>query len=92
MPRYPVLKPGFFAGRMYDPNGKRRILTTDKPFTAKNKPSWVGDAIGEETDRQRKAREKKESADVAKRADDKKELDAVTFVEEPSLSGPVETL
>lgn len=45
MPSYKVLKQGFFAGRLYDPVGKRPVLHTEKPFPSKNKieqvPSWL---------------------------------------------------
>lgn len=41
MPQYNVTARGFFDGILYDPVGKHRVLTTDKPFTVKNIPSWV---------------------------------------------------
>lgn len=42
MPQYKVIAPGFYKGEMYNPTGKRRVLTTDKPFSQKNPmPSWV---------------------------------------------------
>lgn len=42
MPTYKVIAPGFYGGNYYDPEGKRKTLTTDKPFTKKNKmPSWL---------------------------------------------------
>ena len=37
MPTYKVKARGFFDGKLYDPEGKRQTLTTDKPFTQKNK-------------------------------------------------------
>lgn len=43
MPQYKVLEKGFHGGKIYDPNGKRPVLTTDKPFTKKNPmPKWLG--------------------------------------------------
>ena len=42
MPTYKVIAPGFYDDKYYHPEGKRQVLTTDKPFTKKNKmPSWV---------------------------------------------------
>ena len=46
MPQYKVLEKGFFAGELYDPVGKRRVLHTDKPFTKGKKsknpmPKWL---------------------------------------------------
>lgn len=47
MPSYNVERPGFFHGRLYGPNSKRPVLTVDKPFTEKTKPSWVGSEVAE---------------------------------------------
>lgn len=50
MLRYKINKPGFHLGRLYDPNGKRPILYTSKPFPKKKGkngkqeeqvPSWM---------------------------------------------------
>lgn len=45
MPSYKVLEKGFYGGRIYDPQGKRKVLHTDKPFPSeKGKeqvPSWL---------------------------------------------------
>lgn len=41
MPSYKVIKPGFFAGHYYDPEGKRPVLVTDDPFKKAEMPSWV---------------------------------------------------
>ena len=41
MPQYQVIDKGFFGGKLYDPAGKRRTLTVDKPFSDKDIPSWV---------------------------------------------------
>ena len=44
MPQYKVIEKGFFDGKLYDPQGKRSVLSTDKPFTKKNPmPSWLTD-------------------------------------------------
>lgn len=39
MPQYKVTSKGFFDGKLYDPSGKRTVLTVDKPF--KEVPSWL---------------------------------------------------
>ena len=92
MPRYQVVKPGFYDGKLYDPEGKRKTLTTDKAF--KKCPSWLKPIQGE-TAAQKKKREadeaKQAKADAEKQAEDKKDLDAVTFTEPPK-SAQVETL
>lgn len=36
---YRVKSPGFHGGQLYDPNGKRKILTVKEPF--KKTPSWL---------------------------------------------------
>lgn len=36
---YRVKSPGFYGGQLYDPNGKRKILTVKEPF--KKTPSWL---------------------------------------------------
>lgn len=41
MPQYQVVSKGFFGGKLYDPSGKRPVLSVDKPFTDKTIPSWV---------------------------------------------------
>ncbi len=41
MPSYKVRSRGFFNGKLYDPEGKRPILFTDKPFSKKSMPSWL---------------------------------------------------
>jgi hypothetical protein len=48
MPTYKVIARGFHGDKLYDPEGKRKTLTTDKPFTkgAKSKnpiPSWLSE-------------------------------------------------
>lgn len=39
MPTYKVVKKGFYGGIFYDPDGKRAMLTTDKPL--KPIPKWL---------------------------------------------------
>lgn len=92
MPRYQVLQPGFYNSELYDPEGKRKTLTTDKAF--KKCPSWLR-PIKEESAAQRKKREadeaKQSKANADKAVEDKKDIDAVTFVQPPSAA-QVETL
>ena len=83
MPSYKVLEPGFFGGRLYDPNGKRAVLTVDKAFSKKNMPSWVEPLKGE-TATQRKKREDAEAkalkdAETAK-TEDGAEIEGASFI------------
>ena len=41
MPSYNVIAKGFYGGKTYDPQGKRRVLDVDKPFNKATMPSWV---------------------------------------------------
>lgn len=100
MPSYKVLKQGFFNGRLYDPEGKRPVLHTDKPFPKKgNKeqvPTWL-EPMKTETAAQKKKREaaEKKAADAAaqKTEDDQKEIADASFMGDGEQSGSnVETL
>lgn len=82
MPQYKVLEPGFYNGMVYDPNGKRPVLTTDKPFTKNNPiPSWLG-PMPEESAGLKAKREAYEKAqaelDAAKAEQDAEELKAAS--------------
>lgn len=65
MPTYKVIAPGFHGDKYYHPEGKRQVLTTDKPFTGKKgknpMPSWLSD-IPKESDVLKKKREALEKA------------------------------
>lgn len=91
MPTYEVIEQGFFKGQMYDPNGKRRVLQTDAPL--KPVPKWLK-AVKEisETAAEKKKRLDDEAAMVEVNAQNKRDIDAVTFQNPPSLSNAVETL
>jgi len=82
MPQYKVLEKGFYNGMMYDPRGKRPVLTTDKPFTKKNPmPKWLGPMPKESADlkAKREAAEKaQEALDKAKAEEDEEELKAAS--------------
>ncbi len=49
MPSYNVVRKGFRHGRLYDPNGKRKVIVEELPFTDQDgenpKPRFVGDEI-----------------------------------------------
>jgi hypothetical protein len=84
MPQYKVIAPGFFEGRYYHPEGKRKTLNTDTPFTKKNKmPSWLSE-MPKETEAVKKKRlaYEKQSTDAAKaKADqDQKDIDNASFM------------
>lgn len=90
MPQYRVTAPGFYDGKLYDPNGKRRVLTVAKAFTKKDLPSWLvlmkkGETVETKVD-------SKDSADEGMTQEEQQaEIDAVTFTEPPK-STQVETL
>jgi len=91
MPTYEVIEQGFFKGQMYDPNGKRRVLQTDTPL--KPVPKWLK-AVKDvtETAAEKKQRLADEAAQAEVNAQNKRDIDAVTFQNPPSLSNTVETL
>lgn len=101
MPSYKVLSKGFHGGRLYDPEGKRRTLHTDKPFPSKNKveqvPKWL-EALKSETPAQAKARKAAETkaanAATKKAEEDKKEIADASFLGEgeSTKTDTVETL
>jgi len=76
MPSYKVKSKGFFDGKMYDPEGKRRVLHTEKPFPSKDKkeqvPAWL-EAIKGETPAQASARKGAETKAANKAAKEHKE-------------------
>lgn len=81
MPSYKVLTKGFHGGITYDPEGKRRVLHTDKPF--KKTPSWL-QPLKAETASQKKKREADEAktakANVDKAGQDKADIDSASFM------------
>jgi len=89
MPQYKVIARGFFNGRLYDPDGKRPILTTDKPFKKNEMPSWLQD-MPKETAAVRKKREaqeaSREAADAEKAEQDKKDIADASFMGEGESS------
>ena len=102
MPSYKVISKGFHGGRMYDPDGKRKMLHTDNAFPLKNKveqvPSWL-EAVKGETPAQAKARkgaETKAANAAAKKAkDDRQEIADASFLgegESVNAGSNVETL
>ncbi len=105
MPSYKVLRKGFKHGRLYDPEGKRNVLHTDKPFPFKVKdgkktkvedvPSWL-EPMKTQTASQEKARKSAETkaANAANKKvkADKKDIDEASFLGSGENSNTVETL
>jgi hypothetical protein len=100
MPKYKVTAPGYHGGHLYHPEGKRKVLITDKPFSKKNMPSWVKLMKSETAEEKeaRKAKEAAESKEAAEKAEqDQKDIKEASFLGEgegapPAKSGVVETL
>ncbi|QGT52260.1 hypothetical protein [Vibrio phage MZH0603] len=92
MPSYKVKQMGFFDGRLYDPNGKRPVLHTDKEL--KPVPKWL-EPIKSETPAQakkRKAAESKAAKAAAEKAEaDKQDIAEASFMGDGESSN-VETL
>ena len=84
MPSYKVKAPGFFNAKFYDPNGKRPVLHTDKPFTKKNPmPSWVSDMPKESAAVKAKREAQAASQDAAdkqKAEQDQKDVEDLSFL------------
>jgi hypothetical protein len=101
MPSYKVISKGFHGGLLYDPEGKRTTLHTEKAFPSKGGkekvPSWL-EAIAGETIAQARARKgaetKAANAAAKKAAEDKKEIAEASFLGEgeAAKSSAVETL
>jgi len=103
MPKYKVVKSGFYSGRLYEPNGKRPVLHTDKPFPEKTVgkkkveqvPSWL-ERLADETPAQAKKRvaaeKKTKASDSAKAKSDKKEIENTSFLAGDSKGSNVEVL
>ena len=98
MPQYKVTAPGFHDGKYYHPEGKRRVLTTDKPYKKKEMPSWLTDMPKESAavKVKREAQEASQTAADAEKAEqDEKDIDKASFMGEgeSAVSGSnVETL
>lgn len=98
MPQYQVTAVGFYNGVMYDPDGKRKTLTTDKPFPKDKIPSWLKAIKPETTDQKKKreAAEKKAAEEAADKADaDEKDIADASFLgegESAEAGSTVETI
>ena len=81
MPQYKVKSPGFHNGTFYTPAGKRTVLHVDKAFA--KCPLWLmplkGETAAEKGARTKAANKAAEEAKV-QATEDKKSIDAVTFV------------
>lgn len=96
MPQYKVIAPGFYDGKMYAPDGKRRVLHTDKPFNKKNPmPSWV-EVMKPESAAVKKKREAQEEsrsvADAEKAEQDEQDIKDASFMGDGEAGSAVETL
>lgn len=93
MPQYKVIDKGYFNDRLYDPEGKRKTLHTDKPF--KTVPSWLK-AIKPETAAERKKRlaleAKQAKADIEKAEQDATEIDVASTIGSGETSSNIETI
>ena len=94
MPQYRVLAVGYYDAVMYDPEGKRRVLSTNKPI--KPVPSWLK-CIKPETAAQKKKRLEEEVKQAEEDAEKMKQdnqdiIDASFMGEGESTDGNVETL
>ena len=90
MPQYKVLEKGFHGGKLYDPEGKRPVLHTDKPFTKKNPmPKWLGEMPKESAELKAK-REAYEKAQ-AELAEAKAEADEAELAAASTEGGAGET-
>lgn len=94
MPKYRAIQPGFIHGRLYGPNTKRPVVTTDKPL--KPVPSWL-EVISEKVEtaaekKKRLAAEKAAAEAAAKEAEkDRSEVVGTSFLDEGGTP-TVETL
>ena len=87
MPSYKVISSGFFAGKLYRPDGKRRTLTVDKPF--KKTPKWL-EPIKAVTPAEKKALAAADAKQAKQVAEDAEKVEGATFI--GGGSGKVETL
>ena len=99
MPRYQVIAPGFHGGQMYSPEGKRKVVHTDKPYPSKNKkeqvPSWlkrVKDETAEEKEQRLLVEKYADQQDSEKSDDDQKAIKEASFMGEGESSSVVETI
>ena len=98
MPSYKVLKKGFYQGTTYDPEGKRRVLHRDKPFTKKNGkedvPSWLEPikVSKKDADKAKKQQAEDVAAASKKKKQDREDIETASFIDDVSESSKVETL
>lgn len=100
MPRYRVISKGFMNGRVYDPNGKRKILYRDKSFPRKGAkkveavPAWLERMVEEsiEDKAERETAEQEAARLAAEKLEGDKNDEATLFLNTGSGNGVVETL
>jgi hypothetical protein len=99
VPRYKVLRQGFYGGRRYSPDGPRDVLYAEKPFSKKGGkeqvPRWL-ERLPDETAKAQRAREaaeaRRKAAADTKQAEDQTDI---ATMQEPNFggsAGTVETL
>lgn len=90
MPTYKAKSRGFYEGKLYDPEGKRRKLRTEKPF--EKIPSWL-EEVSEATPAEDKPLSPQQKAALTRAANKaKKDADKPDFMGETSKKSTVETL
>ena len=81
MPRYKVLSPGYMNDILHKPDHHRHgFVVTDKAL--KPVPSWL-ELVKPETAAQKKSREKADADDQEQVKEDKKDIDAASFMSKP---------
>lgn len=99
MPTYKAKSKGFYNGKVYDPNGKRPKLRTEKPL--KKVPSWLEQVEDAKPAKDTKPKSEgseglspqQKAAQTRKANAEKKKAEAdVSFTEESSSESSVETL
>lgn len=95
MPRYKVTERRFYGDKLYDPAGKRKFLTVDKPFPKGKTPKGlelVKDLSKAEKAAEKKAATAEKKANEERAEQEKIEKDSVTFTADAKPGGTVETL
>jgi hypothetical protein len=81
MPRYRVKNRGFYEGQIYDPEGKRKFVNTEKPINPC--PLWL-EPVKSETAAEKKKREtsekRKQKQDISKSDRDKEDISNLSFM------------
>ena len=93
MPKYKVKEKGFYAGKLYSPEGKRSFLFTDRPL--KKVPAWLEPMKAESLTEHKKrivTEKKTATVDKEKAKSDQKDIQDMSFMGAGEKSNNVETL